>query len=375
MLPLTVSVGSLTEFPIWSRPRACSRAASLQTQMARRTMSADVIPGRYDGISSFPASDVPAQTPAQRAIQLTVTAVLVAGPFAGLVAAVWLLWGHGVSFADVGLAVFFYLLTGFGVTVGFHRCLTHRSFSARPALRIGLAIAGSMSFQGEVNGWVAVHRRHHAFTDRPGDPHSPYRYGTGPAGQLRGVLHAHAGWLLGNNPTSRQDYAPDMLADPAMRAISRAFPALCVASLALPFTIGWAIGGARGALLALLWAGLVRIFLLQHVTWSVNSLCHLLGKRPYTTRRYDRATNLWPLALLSLGESWHNTHHSDPACARHGVDRGQIDLSAGLIRVFERAGWATRVRWPSTARLDKHRRRPGEPAGQVLVSQLPPGTQ
>ncbi len=143
-------------------------------------MSADVTSGRYDGTNSFPASGVPAQTRAQRASQLTVTAVLVAGPFAGLVAAVWLLQGHGVGFADVGLAVFFYLLTGFGVTVGFHRCLTNRSFSARPALRIGLAVAGSMSFQDEVNGWVAVHRRHHAFTDRPGDPHSPYRYGTGP---------------------------------------------------------------------------------------------------------------------------------------------------------------------------------------------------
>jgi stearoyl-CoA desaturase (Delta-9 desaturase) len=325
-------------------------------------MSSDVSRVPYDGVGCFPASDVPAQTPAQRAAQLTVTAVLVVGPFAGLVAAVWLLWGHGVGFADIGLAVFFYLLTGFGVTVGFHRCLTHRSFTARPALRVALAVAGSLSFQGEVNGWVAVHRRHHAFTDRPGDPHSPYRYGTGPAGQLRGLLHAHAGWLLGNDPTSRQAYAPDMLADPAMRAISRAFPALCVVSLALPFGIGWAIDGARGALLALLWAGLVRIFLLQHVTWSVNSLCHLLGSRPFTTRRHDRATNLWPLALLSLGESWHNTHHSDPACARHGVDRGQLDPSARLIRIFEHAGWVTGVRWPSPARLDKRRRRPDGPA-------------
>jgi stearoyl-CoA desaturase (Delta-9 desaturase) len=123
------------------------------------------------------------------------------------------------------------------------------------------------------------------------------------------------------------------------------------------------VHSARGALLAVLWAGLVRIFLLQHVTWSVNSLCHLLGSWPFTTRRYDRATNLWPLALLSLGENWHNTHHSDPACARHGVDRGQIDLSAELIRLFERAGWATRVRWPSAARLEKHRRRPDKPTG------------
>jgi stearoyl-CoA desaturase (Delta-9 desaturase) len=328
-------------------------------------MSADAISERYDGISSFPASGESTQTPRQHALQLTVTAILVVGPFAGLVAAVWLLWGRGVGFADLGLASFFYLLTGFGVTVGFHRCLTHRSFTARPALRVVLAVAGSLSFQGEVNGWVAVHRRHHAFTDRPGDPHSPYRYGTGPVGQLRGLLHAHAGWLFGNDPTSRQDFAPDMLSDPAMRAISRAFPALCVVSLALPFGLGWAIGGARGALLAVLWAGLVRIFLLQHVTWSVNSLCHLLGNRPFTTRRYDRATNLWPLAVLSLGESWHNTHHSDPSCARHGVDRGQLDLSAEVIRVFERAGWVTRVRWPSAARLESHRRRPAGAAGPI----------
>jgi stearoyl-CoA desaturase (Delta-9 desaturase) len=333
-------------------------------------MSGNSMPDRYDGTSSFPASGLPAQTPAQRAIQLTVTGVIVAGPFAGLVAALWLLWGHGVGFADLGLAVFFYLLTGFGVTVGFHRCLTHRSFTARPALRVVLAVAGSMSFQGAVNGWVATHRRHHAFTDQPGDPHSPYRYGTGPAGQLRGVLHAHVGWLFGNDPTSQQAYAPDMLADPAMRTISRAFPALCAVSLALPFALGWAIGGPRGAVLALVWAGLVRVFLLQHVTWSVNSLCHLLGSRPFTTRRHDRATNLWPLALLSLGESWHNMHHSDPTCARHGVDPGQLDLSAAIIRVFERAGWARGVRWPSAARLEK-RRRPGEAARYVQASRAP----
>jgi stearoyl-CoA desaturase (delta-9 desaturase) len=226
-----------------------------------------------------------------------------------------------------------------------------------------------MSFQGDVIRWTATHRRHHAFTDRPGDPHSPYRYGTGPVGQLRGLVHAHAGWLFGSDPipTSPQRYAPDLLADRSMRRVSSAFPALCLASLALPAAVGWAVsaGSARAALLALLWAGLVRIFLLQHVTWSVNSLCHLLGNRPFTTRRHDRATNLWPLALLSLGESWHNTHHSDPACARHGVDRGQVDLSAGLIRLFERAGWVSGVRWPSPARLEQHRRRPAHADGQV----------
>ena len=321
----------------------------------------------YDGTGAFPDASAPVRTASQRAGQLTVTGLIVVAPFAGLIAAIWLLWGRGVGVADLGLAAFFYLLTGFGATVGFHRCLTHRSFTARPALRTALAVAGSMAFEGDVTGWVATHRRHHAFSDRPGDPHSPYRYGTGPAGQLRGLLHAHVGWLFGNDPTSQQRYAPDMLADPAMRRISKAFPALCLATLLLPFAAGWALGGTwQAAVLALVWAGLVRILLLQHVTWSVNSLCHLLGNRPFTTRRFDRATNLWPLAVLSLGESWHNMHHSDPACARHGVDRGQIDLSAELIRVFERFGWAHGVRWPTPARLEQHRR------GQEMLLQTDP---
>ena len=323
---------------------------------------------QYDGTGAFPAASASVQAARQRAVQVTVTSLIVVCPFAGLIAAVWLLWGRGAGLADVVLAVLFYLVTGFGVTVGFHRCLTHRSFMARPALRVALAVAGSMSFQGDVIGWVATHRRHHAFTDRPGDPHSPYRYGSGPAGQLRGLLHAHFGWLFGYDPTPPQRYAPDLLADRSMRRVSKAFPALCAASLALPFAAGWAIGGTwQAALLALVWAGLVRIFLLQHVTWSVNSLCHLLGNRPFTTRRHDRATNLWPLAVLSLGESWHNMHHSDPACARHGVDRGQIDLSAGLIRLLEHIGWASGARWPTPARLDQHRRRAGDAAGHTLA--------
>jgi stearoyl-CoA desaturase (delta-9 desaturase) len=316
----------------------------------------------YDGTGSFPAVEAPPRTRFARTVQLVVTVLIVIGPLVGLGAAIWLLWGHGVGLLDVGLGVLFYLVTGFGVAVGFHRCLTHRSFVARPVLRAALAIAGSMSFEGDVIGWVATHRRHHAFTDQPGDPHSPYRYGTGPGGQLRGLVFAHVGWLLTNDPTSRERYAPDLLADPVMRWVSGAFPALSAVSLALPFGLGWAIGGTLWAgVLALLWAGLVRVCLLQHVTWSVNSLCHVLGDRPFTTREHDRATNLWPLAVLSLGESWHNMHHSEPSCARHGVDRGQVDLSAALIWVFERLRWATAVRWPSPARLERHRRLRGSP--------------
>jgi stearoyl-CoA desaturase (delta-9 desaturase) len=319
------------------------------------------LPAPYDGTTPFPGGDDPPATAGGRA-RAGVTAALVVIPFGGLAAAVWLSWGHGLGLTDLLLAVAFYVLTGLGVTVGFHRLLTHRAFIAARPLRTALAIAGSMSFQGDVIGWVAIHRRHHAFTDRPGDPHSPYRYGTSLGGQLRGLAHAHAGWLLRDDPTPASRYAPDLMTDPVMRAVSAAFPALSAASLALPAAAGWVIGGSwRAALGALLWAGLARVALLQHVTWSVNSLCHLIGARPYATRRYDRATNLWPLALVSFGESWHNGHHSDPACARHGTGPRQVDISAAVIRFFERLGWASAVHWPDPARLAARRRLADQP--------------
>jgi stearoyl-CoA desaturase (delta-9 desaturase) len=266
------------------------------------------------------------------------------------------------------LAAVLYTVTGLGVTVGFHRGLTHGSYRAVRPVRVALAVAGSMSFQGDVIGWVATHRRHHAFTDRPGDPHSPCRYGTHLRGQLRGMLHAHVGWLFRNDRTPEElpharirlrggtPIAPDLVADPDIRAVSRAFPLLCLVTLALPFGLGWAIGGSwLYGVTGLLWAGLVRIALLHHVTWSVNSLCHMIGERPFRTRRHDRATNLWPLALLSFGESWHNLHHADPTSARHGVDRGQIDPSAAVIRLLERAGWVHDVRWPTADRVAARR--------------------
>jgi stearoyl-CoA desaturase (delta-9 desaturase) len=334
-------------------------------------MPASRTASRYDGSAAFPDGDSPAPS-MQGRVRASVTVLIAGVPFAGLGVAVWLAWGHGIGLTDVLLAAACYLITGLGVSIGFHRLLTHRSFTAAPALRIALAIAGSMSFEGDVIGWVAIHRRHHAFTDRPGDPHSPYRYGTSLAGQLRGLGHAHVGWLLRDDPSPPARYAPDMVADPAMRAVSAAFPALCVVSLAVPFAAGWAIGGWRAALAALVWAGLVRVAVLQHVTWSVNSLCHVFGTRPFITRRHDRATNLWPLALPSFGESWHNMHHSDPTCARHGADAGQVDISAEVIGVFERFGWATGVHWPTSERLDDHRRSPGrtepERALQALQS-------
>jgi stearoyl-CoA desaturase (delta-9 desaturase) len=278
-------------------------------------------------------------------------------PVAALAAGVWLGWGHAVTLTDVLLAFALYVVTGLGVTVGFHRLITHRSFTARRRLKITLAVAGSMSFQGNVIEWVAIHRRHHAFTDRPGDPHSPYRYGTGLTGQLRGMAHAHLGWMFRADPGPVTRYAPDLRADPDMVRIARAFPALCALSLTLPFVAGWALTGSwHGGVTAFIWAGLIRVALLQHITWSINSLCHMIGARPHPTRRHDRSTDLWPLALPSFGESWHNGHHSDPSCARHGREPGQIDLSAEVIRVLEHLGWATDVHWPDRDRPARHDR-------------------
>ncbi|WP_354645311.1 acyl-CoA desaturase [Kitasatospora camelliae] len=310
----------------------------------------------YDGASPFPRDTGVAyeRTPDW---QLALTAVVVAFPFIALLLAGWLLWGSLIGPTDVLLAVALYTVTGLGVTVGFHRGLTHHSFTPARPMKIAMAIAGSMSFQGDVIGWVATHRRHHAFTDRPGDPHSPFRFGTSLAGELRGLVHAHVGWMFTADVTPPGRYAPDLLADPDLRAISRAFPWLCLLSLAIPVGVGWAIGGTwHAALTALLWAGLVRVALLQHVTWSVNSLCHMIGQRPFRTRRHDRATNLWPLALLSFGESWHNLHHAEPTCARHGVDRHQIDPSAAVIRLAEHLGWVHDVHWPVPDRIETRRR-------------------
>lgn len=289
-------------------------------------------------------------------VQLGVTLLIVGLPIVALVVVCTELFGDTVSALNLALTAVFYVITGMGITAGFHRLFTHRSFTANRPLRIALAVAGSMAFEGGVLSWVATHRRHHAFTDQPGDPHSPYEYGTGVWGQIRGAFHAHVGWLFRADSTSVQQYAPDLAADPLMVAIDRAFPLLCLVSLGLPALIGWAVTGtAFGALTALLWGGLIRVFLLHQVTWGVNSLCHLYGSRPFKTRRTDRSTNLWPLAIVSFGDSFHNLHHSDPTCARHGVDKGQLDIAAGFIRLCEKAGWATKVQWPTERRVAARR--------------------
>ena len=284
----------------------------------------------------------------------TMLYVMVIVPFLAFLAAIPVAWGWGLSWTDLILFVVFYEVSGLGVTVGYHRLFTHASFKANRPLRIALAAAGSLAVEGPVIRWVADHRRHHAFSDRDGDPHSPWRFGETRSALLKGFWFAHLGWLFDVEHTNRDKYAPDLMADPDMVRVNTLFPVLFGVSLVAPALIGGLITMSwAGALSAFFWASLVRIFLLHHVTWSINSVCHMIGERPFQSR--DKSANFWPLAVLSFGESWHNMHHADPTAARHGVLRGQIDESARLIWLFEKFGWASDVRWPKPERLDKLR--------------------
>jgi stearoyl-CoA desaturase (delta-9 desaturase) len=297
--------------------------------------------------------------------------IFVVVPFLALIAAVPLLWGWGIGWTDLVLAAVFYVVSGTGITVGFHRYFTHGAFKANRALKIYLAIAGTLAIEGPVIRWVADHRRHHAFSDREGDPHSPWRFGESLAGLTRGFWFAHLGWLFDTEQTNQDKYAPDLLADPDLVRIDRQFPAWVAFSMLAPAVLGGLLTWSWvGALTAFFWASLIRVGLLHHVTWSINSICHMVGERPYASR--DRSANFWPLALLSFGESWHNSHHADPTCARHGVDRGQLDISARMIRWFELAGWATDVRWPKRDRFDKlAQRRAAEVADRRAADAAP----
>ena len=284
------------------------------------------------------------------AFQHALIYVFVGLPMVALVAAVPLAWGWGLGWTDVVLFGVFYTIAMLGVTVGFHRYFTHKAFKARPWLRVALAITGSLAVQGNVFNWVADHRRHHAFSDKEGDPHSPWLFGTSPAAVARGFLHAHMTWFFDRDETNHSRFIPDLLADRAVTRVARTFGLWVAVSLLLPALIGGLVTWSwQGAVTGFFWGGLVRLAVCNHVTWSINSICHMIGERPFRSR--DRSRNVWPLAVLSMGESWHNLHHADPTCARHGVLRGQIDISARVIWIFERFGWAHDVRWPTPQRL------------------------
>jgi stearoyl-CoA desaturase (delta-9 desaturase) len=259
-------------------------------------------------------------------------------PPAALAVAGWLAWGGSLRWQDLVVLAITYALTGLGITVGYHRLFTHRSFKTTRLVRAVLAVLGSMAVEGPVLEWVATHRKHHRFSDRPGDPHSPHVDCTpGLSGVLRGLAHAHFGWMLrGKERANPARYAKDLLADRDLRLISRTFPLWVLAGLALPFGLGVVLTGSLvGGVTGLLWGGAVRIFLLHHATFSINSLCHSFGRRPFDTR--DQSRNLAWLAPLAFGEAWHNNHHAFPSSARHGLGRWQLDpggwLIAALVRV------------------------------------------
>jgi stearoyl-CoA desaturase (delta-9 desaturase) len=267
-------------------------------------------------------------------------------PFLGVIVAGIVLWNHFLGPRDLAIFLVMYLLTGIGVTVGYHRLLTHRAFKTQAWLRYTFAVLGSMSLQGGVIDWVADHRKHHTFTDEEGDPHSPHAgQGAGFRGMVRGLWHAHVGWLFETHgQASSKRFARDLVEDPVMRKINRGFPLIALASLAIPFLLGFALSGGslvKGGLSALLWAGLVRIFMVHHITWSINSICHFFGRRRFDTD--DESTNVFWLSLPSFGESWHHNHHAFPQSACHGLRWYELDPSGWFILCLEKVGLASDV--------------------------------
>jgi stearoyl-CoA desaturase (Delta-9 desaturase) len=264
----------------------------------------------------------------------------VSAPFVGLIAAVVLLWNRAVGPLELGLLLGLYVLTCLGVTLGYHRMFTHRAFESSRSFRAVIAVIGSMAVQGSVITWVADHRKHHAFTDREGDPHSPHLSGPGFSGAVKGLWHAHMGWLFETVATAeRERFAADLVKDRGLRVIDKLFGLWVTLSFAIPFAIGWVVGGTlTAALTALLWGGLVRVFLLHHVTWSINSVCHFFGRRRFDVK--DESRNVFWLAPFSMGESWHHNHHAFPTSAFHGLRLWErlADPTGVLIALLEKLG-------------------------------------
>ncbi|HWC35792.1 MAG TPA: acyl-CoA desaturase [Mycobacteriales bacterium] len=300
--------------------------------------------------SALPETGLARSKAAARAEQVILLVVILV-PLLAVVAAVPVAWGWGLGWHDIVIALVMYAISGHGITVGFHRYFTHGAFKAKKVLRVALAVAGSLAIEGPVIRWVADHRRHHAYSDKEGDPHSPWKYGENLRSLVKGLWHAHIGWMFDIEQTNHERFAPDLLADRAIVRISKAFPWLSAVSLLTPPLVGYLWSGFawQGAVTAFFWASLVRVALLHHVTWSINSICHAVGKRPFSSR--DRAGNVWWLAIPSMGESWHNLHHADPTAARHGVLRGQLDSTGRIIWTLEKLHLAYDVRWPSPERI------------------------
>jgi stearoyl-CoA desaturase (delta-9 desaturase) len=294
-------------------------------------------------------------------------AAAVAPPL-GVAAAIVLLWNQLVGWTELGLFLGLYFFTAVGISVGYHRMLAHRSFKAAKPVRVVLALAGTLAAQGPAITWAAHHRKHHNLADQEGDPHSPHLHGEpGVKGIMKGFWHAHIGWLFDETLTSNpMRYVPDLVREREMRWMSRHFVGLVLAGVMVPGLIAFAITQRPLALLTgMLWGGVVRIFLLDHVTWAINSLGHIVGTRRFDTT--DHSHNLPLLAIPSLGENFHNNHHAFPNSAIIGHKRSEIDLGYLLIRGLESTGLAWDVRRPSDRRM---RQRAGDDALPVTAEQL-----
>ena len=290
-----------------------------------------------------------------------VTLIAVVVPPLGLVSAVGLLWGVGVHWVDLGLFLGLYVGCAFGTTIGFHRYFTHKGFEARAPIKALLAILGCMTMQGPVTQWVTDHRKHHALSDQPGDPHSPHvGHGEGAWGAMRGFVHAHVGWMFSNLGMEQgREYGRDLYEDRLVRTIDRMYLVWVVLTLGIPFAIGYAVGGTwQAGVEGLVWGGLIRIAAYQHATFSVNSICHMFGRQDYRSR--DEARNNWLVAILVFGEGWHNNHHAFPASARHGLQRWQLDVSWWVIRALEKLRLVWNVKVPDAAQQKRRRVQPAE---------------
>ena len=273
-------------------------------------------------------------------------------PFLGLAAAIFLAWGWGFSWLHLFLLAGMYLLTAVGITVGYHRLFTHKSFETTRPMKFIFGVLGSMAVEGPVLKWVAMHRRHHQHSDGTDDPHSPNHHGEGLRGLLAGWWHAHVGWMFYKDPEDLSRYVGDLQADPVVRRVSSTWTLWSAAGLLLPAVLGGLITWSwTGALLGFIWGGLTRVFLVHHVTWSINSVCHLWGTRPF--RSHDESRNNAIFGVLALGEGWHNNHHAFPTSARHGLRWWEFDASYLLIRGLELIGLAWKVKVPSAEALDR----------------------
>ncbi len=293
----------------------------------------------------------------ESALQKWAVLAITVVPFIGLTLAIIGLWGWGVTARDLWIAFGLYLVSGLGITVGYHRLLTHKSFDAPPSVRAAWATAGSLAVQGSCIDWVATHRRHHAYSDKYGDPHSPHiQAEEGIKGTLKGLWHSHIGWLWRPAGTVKETWAPDLLAEPGVAAVNRHFGWIVLTSFLIAPVLGFALtGSVAAALTAFLWGSLVRIFFLHHVTWSINSICHYFGTRPYDS--HDQSRNNPVMGLLAFGEGWHNAHHAFPASARHGLRWWEFDSSWMVIKGMELVGLARNIKLPSQTHLQARKRR------------------